>query len=532
VFRIIKFLLFIALLGGAYGLYHLNADKQREQEVLAWSNRLIWDALSTDAAPRFGGQSVADGPADKSWRVNGRLAARTAAGTPIEGDYQALIVQRCSTADDERCWELQAFRVGEEVIVAGAGLLDAPQPAAAPEPALPQATAPAASPTAPAAQAGSAAKAGSAATAGPEPGKAEKAVIFALPPPSVAEPSLGFSPVAPAGDAQPVGSASEAAVQLAMRSTPKAAPTPPAQAAAPPKQDEADAVPEQQIETVPVAPVELAGRLEAATTPAAGQPADAEPADAEPAEPAVAPAPAATEQTAALAAPEAATADAERFDPTLLRETQDRLLRLDYGKGRLTRSGAFDAATQAAILAYQAKNGLPASGRPSSALLAHMDGFLARLDAIAGGRAAPQPAAAGQAASPLVAPRPVADIGGYSSFRKGLAAAERGQIEEAIAHYTRAIESTEWRERHMAYLSRGKALAGQGNYRQAVNDYSTAIDLRPDYADAWINRGLAFAELAQREQALADLRQGQRLAPDSNAAAQALRIIESRSQLE
>ncbi len=232
------------------------------------------------------------------------------------------------------------------------------------------------------------------------------------------------------------------------------------------------------------------------------------------------------------ATPEAAPpepAAPARFDPSLVQQTQDRLLQLDYGQGRLSRSGAFDAATQDAILAYQYKNGLPGTGEPSPALLEHMDRFLDRLNAIASGQAQATPAASRTAHATPSSP-PASD--GYASFRNGLAAAERGQIDEAIAHYTRAIESTVWRERHMAYLSRGNALAGQGNYRQAINDYSAAIQLRPDYAEAWINRGLAFAELAQREQALADLRQGQRLAPGSGTAARALRILESRSQLE
>ncbi|MGF1611432.1 MAG: hypothetical protein ACFCUQ_18660, partial [Kiloniellales bacterium] len=124
-FRILKFLLFFALLGGLYGLYHLHSAKQREQEVLAWSNRLIWDALATEATPRFGGQAVTAGPSDRSWRVSGKLAVKTDSGAPMEGSYQAVLVKLCSAADDKRCWDLQALRVGDEVVVAGAGLTEA-----------------------------------------------------------------------------------------------------------------------------------------------------------------------------------------------------------------------------------------------------------------------------------------------------------------------------------------------------------------------------------------------------------------------
>lgn len=584
VFRILKILLFFAVLGGLYGLYQLHSTKQREQEVLAWSNRLIWDALATAATPRFGGQTVAERPGGGSWRVSGKLAAKTASGAPMGGDYQAIIVKRCSAAADKRCWELQALRVGDEVIVAGDGLTDdEPEPIA--EPASPPVTAPAdttdtatapepeSADTAGSDQSAAPVVSGAPATGNPRPSKqAEKAVVFGLPPPTVAGPPEGFSTIEPAEDAQSVASATDAAARLAMQLSPKAqkqaAPSETQAATAQPKADDSEPVP--QMEAIPVAPVELGGTLEANTAPAAGQSTPEEPANPAPAAPtaagrAITGAAAESAQTAALppseepqpaarqqpAVPQADAPQAEapqpqpaepqlaletaapaRFDPSLVRQTQDRLLRLDYGQGRLSSSGTFDAATQDAILAYQYKNGLPGTGEPSYALIQHMDRFLVRLNAIASGQAAPTRAAASQTAYvPALRSAPPA-TNGYASFRSGLAAAERGQIDEAIAHYTRAIESTEWRERYMAYLARGNALAGQSNYRQAINDYSTAIKLRPDYAEAWINRGLAFAELAQREQALADLRQGQRLAPGSSTAARALRLLESRSQLE
>lgn len=65
------------------------------------------------------------------------------------------------------------------------------------------------------------------------------------------------------------------------------------------------------------------------------------------------------------------------------------------------------------------------------------------------------------------------------------------------------------------YLARGNRYGRNGVYHRAIQDYSTAIELAPDYAEAWYNRGCAWYEVADYDQAIADLTQAIQLAPDN-----------------
>jgi serine/threonine protein kinase/Flp pilus assembly protein TadD len=80
--------------------------------------------------------------------------------------------------------------------------------------------------------------------------------------------------------------------------------------------------------------------------------------------------------------------------------------------------------------------------------------------------------------------------------------AQPPQYDEAIRHYT-ACQATRPRN---AYSLHGiaQALAGKRAYAEAVATYSRAIDLKPDYWDAWWHRAEAYLNLGQRDKALAD----------------------------
>ena len=45
---------------------------------------------------------------------------------------------------------------------------------------------------------------------------------------------------------------------------------------------------------------------------------------------------------------------------------------------------------------------------------------------------------------------------------------------------------------------------GLGNYRQAIEDLNRVIEIRPDYAEAYINRGAAYNGLGNYKQAIED----------------------------
>ena len=61
-----------------------------------------------------------------------------------------------------------------------------------------------------------------------------------------------------------------------------------------------------------------------------------------------------------------------------------------------------------------------------------------------------------------------------------------------------------------AYNNRGNAYNGLGNYRQAIEDFNRAIEIKPDYAEAYYNRGNAYNSLGNYRQAIEDYEQGDR----------------------
>ena len=66
-----------------------------------------------------------------------------------------------------------------------------------------------------------------------------------------------------------------------------------------------------------------------------------------------------------------------------------------------------------------------------------------------------------------------------------------------------------------AYLARGDELAGMRDFGRAIADYTEAIRLKPDYAQAYNNRGLAYSlqSKSQMPNAIADYSQAIQLRP-------------------
>ncbi len=84
--------------------------------------------------------------------------------------------------------------------------------------------------------------------------------------------------------------------------------------------------------------------------------------------------------------------------------------------------------------------------------------------------------------------------------------------EQAIADYDQALAlNPEYAE---AYNNRGNAYADLGDYEQAIADYDQALALNPEYAEAYNNRGVAYASLGEYEIAIADYDQAISLNPD------------------
>jgi tetratricopeptide (TPR) repeat protein len=65
-----------------------------------------------------------------------------------------------------------------------------------------------------------------------------------------------------------------------------------------------------------------------------------------------------------------------------------------------------------------------------------------------------------------------------------------------------------------AYVNRGIAYNGLVQYQHAIEDFNDAILLKPDLVEAYVNRGIAYDELGQQHRAIQDYNKAIRLQPD------------------
>ena len=65
-----------------------------------------------------------------------------------------------------------------------------------------------------------------------------------------------------------------------------------------------------------------------------------------------------------------------------------------------------------------------------------------------------------------------------------------------------------------AYIDRGVAYAGLNEHERAIEDYNRAIELNPNYAEAYIDRGVAYYELKEHERAIGDYNEAIALNPN------------------
>ena len=64
-----------------------------------------------------------------------------------------------------------------------------------------------------------------------------------------------------------------------------------------------------------------------------------------------------------------------------------------------------------------------------------------------------------------------------------------------------------------AFSNRGGAYRAKGQYDRAIEDYNQAIQLNPNYADAFYNRGVSWELKNDLQRALADFKKFSELAP-------------------
>src|SRR5437773_8349546 len=105
---------------------------------------------------------------------------------------------------------------------------------------------------------------------------------------------------------------------------------------------------------------------------------------------------------------------------------------------------------------------------------------------------------------------PRSPVGQYSW---GLALAQEGKLTEAIEHYTTALRiKPDYADAH---INLGIALAQQGKLAEASEHYQQALHSKPDSADAHTNWGLALADQGKLAEASDHYRQALQIKPES-----------------
>ena len=103
--------------------------------------------------------------------------------------------------------------------------------------------------------------------------------------------------------------------------------------------------------------------------------------------------------------------------------------------------------------------------------------------------------------------------GAYTRFYKGVACqkiadkattseAKQEEYEKSIEHYTKAIELKP--DYANAYSNRGNVYSARNDYDRAISDFNTAIQLKPNFAEFYSNRGIAYQKKGDNDRAIAD----------------------------
>lgn len=96
---------------------------------------------------------------------------------------------------------------------------------------------------------------------------------------------------------------------------------------------------------------------------------------------------------------------------------------------------------------------------------------------------------------------------------KGNAALNENKFEEAVSHYTSAIELDQ--NNHVLYSNRSAAYAKAGKYREALEDAEKTVSLKPDWAKGYSRKGSALAYLKRFDDAIKAYEEGLQQEPGS-----------------
>ncbi|HTD17181.1 MAG TPA: tetratricopeptide repeat protein, partial [Chthoniobacterales bacterium] len=123
----------------------------------------------------------------------------------------------------------------------------------------------------------------------------------------------------------------------------------------------------------------------------------------------------------------------------------------------------------------------------------------------------PQPSRATETPKQTAGQPPVA-TNVANLFNQARSEADAEQNDKAVADYTEAIRlKPDYAE---AFNGRGQAYFKLKQFDKAISDYGDAIRIKADFADAYSNRAFAYTRIGQYEKALADCNEAIRIKPD------------------
>jgi len=93
-------------------------------------------------------------------------------------------------------------------------------------------------------------------------------------------------------------------------------------------------------------------------------------------------------------------------------------------------------------------------------------------------------------------------ISAWESYETGLQLQREGKYKEAISAFNKAIEHN---PKYMHFFQRGRAYMALNQYRNAINDFSTVINLNPSIRNAYFYRGRAFRNIGKKKRGLSDI---------------------------
>ncbi|MGO9108145.1 MAG: tetratricopeptide repeat protein [Thermoguttaceae bacterium] len=94
----------------------------------------------------------------------------------------------------------------------------------------------------------------------------------------------------------------------------------------------------------------------------------------------------------------------------------------------------------------------------------------------------------------------------------GVALASRGQIDEAIANYEKALQIMP--DHAPAHNNLGVALASRGRFDEAIVQCQKALEIMPDHAESHYNLGVALASRGRFDEAIAHFQKALEIMPD------------------